>query len=195
MRSASARIETGPSVASAVADVAGSRFCGLVQQVSAGGVALRGPSRPRHRANCARVLLPAAQCGAVGGDHAAPDTVLADIPRPQRQFEALGAYKARDADGDRRGRLAAGLVCFRTGREPLVGIEAAVSAASVPDDPGPQGLIGELDGQRRIRRPGSGPVQGVGRSARDPPARGCVKQPYARSLPSHPVRWGTWTPA
>jgi len=148
-------------VASAAADVAGSRFCGLVQQVSAGGVPLPGPSRPRHWADCPRVLLPAAQCGAVGGDHAAPDTVLADIPRPQRQFEALGAYKARDADGDRRRRLAAGLVCIRTGREPLVGIKAAVGAAGVPDDPGPQGMIGEPDG-RRIRRPGSGPVQGAG---------------------------------
>jgi len=44
---------------------------------------LPGPSRPRDRADCARVL-PAAQCRAVGGDHTAPDTVLADIPRPQR---------------------------------------------------------------------------------------------------------------
>jgi hypothetical protein len=120
-----------------------------------------GPSRPRHRADCAGVL-PAAQCRAVGGDHTAPDTVLADIPRPQRQFQALGAYKAGDADGDRRGRLVAGLACFRTGREPLVGIEAAVSAAGVPDDLGPQGLIGQRDGRRRIRRPGSGPVRGVG---------------------------------
>jgi len=119
------------------------------------------PSRPRDRADCARVL-PAAQCRAVGGDHTAPDTMLADIPRPQRQFQALGAYKAGDADGDRRGRLVAGPVCFRTGRKPLVGIEAAVSATGVPDDPGPQGLIGQRDGRRRIRRPGSGPVPGVG---------------------------------
>jgi len=106
----------------------GSRFCGLVQQVSAGGVPLPGSSRMRHRADCARVL-PAAQCRAVGGDQAGPDTVLADIPLPQRQFQALGAYQAGGADGDRRGRLVAGLVCFRTDREPLVGIEGAVSAA------------------------------------------------------------------
>ena len=44
---------------------------------------LPGPSRPRDRADCARVL-PAAQCRAVGGNHTAPDSVLADIPRPQR---------------------------------------------------------------------------------------------------------------
>src|SRR5690349_13135432 len=105
---------------------------------------------------------PAAQCRAVGGHQAGPDTVLADSPVPQRQFQALGAYQAGGADGDRRGRLVAGLVCFRTDRKPLVGIEGAVSAAGVPDDPGPQGLIGERDGRRRIRRPGSRPVQGVG---------------------------------
>jgi len=122
---------------------------------------LPAPSRPRDRADCARVL-PAPQCRAVGGDHTAPDTVLADFPKPQRQFQALGAYKAGDADGDRRGRLVAGPACFRTSRKPLVGIEAAVSAAGVPDDPGPQGLIGQRDGRRRIRWPGSGPVQGVG---------------------------------
>jgi hypothetical protein len=59
---------------------------------------------------------------------------------------------------------------------------------------GPQGLIGERDGRRRIRRPGSRPRSGCGRSARDPPARGCAKQPCARSLPRHRVRWNTWTP-
>jgi hypothetical protein len=150
---------TEPEVASSDAtniDSAGS-FSGSPRVV----FPLPGPSRPRHRADCARVL-PAAQCRAVGGDHTAPDTVLADIPRPQRQFQALGAYKAGDADGNRRGRLVAGLACFRTGREPLVGIEAAVSAAGVPDDPGPQGLIRQRDRRRRIRRPASGPAQGVG---------------------------------
>src|ERR1700748_1379730 len=81
---------------------------------------LPGPSRPRDRADCARVL-PAAQCRAVGGDHTAPDTVLADIPRPQRQFQALGAYKAGDADGDSRGRLVAGLAWFRAGPGTLGG--------------------------------------------------------------------------
>jgi transposase len=74
-RDESARIETGPSLATASADVAGSRFRGLVQQVSAGRVPYagafkaaapgglcsgasggamprgrRGPGRPRHRA-------------------------------------------------------------------------------------------------------------------------------------------------
>jgi hypothetical protein len=99
-----------------------------------------GLSRPQHRADCARVPA-AAQRRPVGGDQAAPDTVLADIPGPQRQFQALRAHRAGGADGDRRGRLVAGLACFCTDREPLVGIEGAVSAAGVPDDPGPAAAL------------------------------------------------------
>jgi hypothetical protein len=142
------------------ATFAGSRFRGLVQQISAGRVPMPGLSWQQRRADCARVP-PAAQCRAVGGEQAAPDSVLADIPMPQRQFQALGAYQAGGADRDSRRSLVAGLVCLRTDREPLVGIEGAVSAAGVPDDPVPQGPIGELDGRRRIRRPGRSPVQSV----------------------------------
>jgi hypothetical protein len=141
-----------------------------------------GLSRPQHRADCARVPA-AAQRRPVGGDQAAPDTVLADIPGPQRQFQALRAHRAGGADGDRRGRLVAGLACFRTDREPLVGIEGAVSAAGVPDDPGPQGPIGDRDGRRRIRRPGSGPVRGVGGRPGIRQRRGCAKQPCAPPFP------------
>ena len=90
----------------------------------------------RGLADCAQVP-PAAQCRAFGGDQAAPDTMLADIPVPQRQLQALGAYQAAGADGDRRGRLPAGLVGLHTDREPLVGVKAAVSAPGMPDDPGP----------------------------------------------------------
>ena len=80
---------------------------------------------------------PAAQCRAFGGDQAAPDAMLADIPVPQRELQALGVYQAGGADGDRRGRLPAGLVCLHTDREPLVGVKAAVGAPGVLDDPGP----------------------------------------------------------
>ena len=37
------------------------------------------------------------QCRAFGGGQAAPDTVLADIPVPQRQRQALGADQAGGA--------------------------------------------------------------------------------------------------
>src|SRR5260370_30285669 len=85
----------------------------------------------------------AAKCGASGGAQAAPDAMLADIPVPQRQGQALGAYRTGRADGDRGGCLLPGLACLGADREPLVGIEAGVSTAGVPDDPVPQGLIGE----------------------------------------------------
>jgi hypothetical protein len=160
-RDESARIETGRAWRRRQPTLRDHASAGLFSRSPRVVSPMPGLSRPRHRADCARVP-PAAQCRAVGGDQAAPDTVLADIPVPQRQFQALGAYQAGGADRDRRGRLVAGLVCFRTDREPLVGIEGAVSAAGVPDDPGPQGLIGERDGRRRIRRPGSGPVHSVG---------------------------------
>src|SRR5258706_12717173 len=127
---------TGPSLATASADVAGLRFRGLVPQVSSGHVPYAGAFKAVGPADWARVP-PAAQCRAVGGDQAAPDTVLADIPVPQRQFQALGACQAGGADGDRRGRLAAGLGWFRADRGPMGGVAGAVRAAGVPVDPGP----------------------------------------------------------
>src|SRR5258708_1997384 len=84
--------------------------------------------------------------------------MLADIPVPQRQLQALGAYQADGADGNRRGRLPAGLVRLHTDREPPVGVKAAVSAPGVPDDPGPRGLIAERPPPQRILRPDQGPV-------------------------------------
>src|SRR5260221_5410140 len=112
---------TGPSLATASADVAGSRFRGLVQQVSSGHVPYAGAFKAVGPADCARVP-PAAQCRAVGGDQAAPDTVLADIPVPQRQVQALGAWQAGGADGDRRGRLPAGPCCVRAVPGTLVAV-------------------------------------------------------------------------
>ena len=100
----------------------------------------------------------ATQCHTLGGDQAAPNTVLTDIPAPQRQRQALDAYHA---DGDGRGRLLASLVGLHTDREPVVGIEVAVSAPGVPDDLLGQRLIGEPTGRRSMRRTSSGPVQEV----------------------------------
>src|ERR1700745_391529 len=77
-----------------------------------------------------------------------PDAMLADLPVPQRQLQAFGAYQAGGADGDGCGRLPAGLVCLHTDREPLVGVKAAVSAPDVPDDPGP--------GDRSVNGTGTG---------------------------------------
>src|SRR5215475_9297667 len=116
---------------------------------------------PRHRGNHGRTIIAGttvvlwsavvrgqlvAQSRAVGGDHASPDAVLADVPVPQRQLRALGAYRATGADGDRRSRLVAGPGWLDAGREPLVGIKTAVRAAGVPDDPGPQGIAGHRAG-------------------------------------------------
>jgi hypothetical protein len=86
---------------------------------------------------------PAAQVRAVGCDQAAPDTVLADVPVPQRQLQALGPYGATGADGDRGRCLVAGLGWLDTDRVPLVGVKAAVSAPGLPRDPGPQGIVGQ----------------------------------------------------
>ena len=63
----------------------------------------------------------AAQAGAVVGDQAAPDTMLADVPVPQRQLQTLGAHRASGANGDRRGRLLPGPGCVDTDWEPFVG--------------------------------------------------------------------------
>src|ERR1700677_2197248 len=90
----------------------------------------------------------AAQVRSVGGDEAAPDTVLADVPVPQRQLQALGPDGATSADGDRGRCLVARLGWLDTERIPLVGVKAAVSAPGLPGDPGPQGTVGQpLDGK------------------------------------------------
>src|SRR5262249_56040133 len=107
----------------------------------------------------------AAEAGAVGGDQAAPDTVLAYVPVPQRQLQALGAHRAPGADGDRRGGLASGPGCVDADREPFVGAKAAVSAPGVPGDPGPQGIIGQRRG---------GKAAGDGRAA---PRAACRARP------------------
>jgi hypothetical protein len=83
----------------------------------------------------------AAQGHALSGDHATPHAVLADIPVPKRQREALGAYRARYADGDRCGRLTTGLPDLHVYRKPVFGIKPACCAAGVPDDLPPQELI------------------------------------------------------
>src|SRR5260370_19085211 len=105
---------------------------------------------------------PAAQGRAFGWDQAAPDTVLADVPVPQGERQALGAYQAGRADSDRSGCLLPSLACLGADREPLVGIEAAVSTPGVPDDPGPGSLIAGRGGGPPTQRPPSGPGPGAG---------------------------------
>src|SRR5260370_11374832 len=104
-------------------------------------------------------LWPAAQGRAFGCDQAAPYAVLADVPVPQGERQALSAYQAGRADGDRSGRLLASLACLGADREPLVGVEAAVSTPGVPDDPGPGALIGERAGDQQIQLPQGGAVE------------------------------------
>ena len=74
---------------------------------------------------CRVCVQQAAQGHALGGDHATPYAVLADIPVPKRQREALGAHRARCADGDRRGRLVTGLPDLHVYRKPVFGIKRA----------------------------------------------------------------------
>jgi hypothetical protein len=69
----------------------------------------------------------AAQLRAVGGDQAAPDTVLADVPVPQRELQALAAHPAGGADSDSRGRLLTSPVRLGADREPLIRIKTLVS--------------------------------------------------------------------
>ena len=103
-------------------------------------------------------LWAAAQGRAFGWDQAAPDTVLADVPVPQGERQALGAYQAGRADGDRSGCLLPSLACLGADREPLVGIEAAVGTPGVPDDPGPGSLIAGRGGDQQTQWPHCGPV-------------------------------------
>src|SRR6266481_3338604 len=86
------------------------------------------------------------QVRAVGCDQAAPDTVLANVPVPQRQLQALGPYGTTGADGDRGRCLVAGPGRLDTDRVPLVGVKAAVSAPGLPGAPGTEGIAGQLLG-------------------------------------------------
>jgi hypothetical protein len=78
-------------------------------------------------------------------DEAAPDTVLADGPLPQRELEARAAHRAGRADGDGPGGLAAGGLGVGTDREPCVGIKTAISASR---------LTGDLRMHRPVGQPG-----------------------------------------
>jgi hypothetical protein len=79
-----------------------------------------------------------AQFGAFGRDETAPDAVLADIPVLQRQFQALGAYRAGPADGDRGARLTAGDLRPGADREPVIGVKHTPGAPRVAVHLGPQ---------------------------------------------------------
>jgi hypothetical protein len=74
--------------------------------------------------------------------------VLADVPVPQRQRQALAAHQAGAADSDRRRRLLTSHARLGADREPLIGVKTAISAPGMPDHPGPQNLIGERAGHR-----------------------------------------------
>jgi hypothetical protein len=54
--------------------------------------------------------------------------MLADVPVPQRQFQALGARRTGHTDRDRAGGLAAGYFLVETDRKPFVRIKGAASA-------------------------------------------------------------------
>jgi hypothetical protein len=98
---------------------------------------------------------PGPQSRAIGGDQATPDTVLADVPLPQRQHQALAAHQAASADSDRSGRLLARPAWLSTEREPLIGIQTAISTPGVPGDPSRQRPIGQPARRQRsyqIRR-------------------------------------------
>src|SRR5215468_7359341 len=85
---------------------------------------------------------------AVGCDQATPDTVLADVPVPQRQRSASRAYQATSADGGRGGWLVAGVGWLGADREPLAGMKAAASTAGIPGDLRPHGMSGHrVDGK------------------------------------------------
>src|SRR5690348_1997586 len=52
----------------------------------------------------------APQARTLGRDHAAPDAMLANVPVPRRERQALAAHPAVSADGDRSGSLLPGLL-------------------------------------------------------------------------------------
>jgi hypothetical protein len=70
----------------------------------------------------------AAQSPTFGWHEATPNAMLTNIPMPQRQFQALGAYRTGHADGDRGVRLAAGDLRPGTDREPVIGIKETPGA-------------------------------------------------------------------
>ena len=80
----------------------------------------------------------AAQSRAVGCDQPAPHTVLADIPMPQRQHQALAPDQATGADRDRSGGLLARPGRIHADREPLVRVKPAISTSAIPDHLGRQ---------------------------------------------------------
>ncbi len=86
---------------------------------------------------------PGAYLRALGGDQATPDAVLADVPVPQGQRQALAAHRAGRADSDRHGRLLASDARLSADREPLIRIKTALSAPGVCDDLSPQRPTGE----------------------------------------------------
>jgi hypothetical protein len=85
---------------------------------------------------------PTAQSRSLGGDEAAPDTVLADVPVPQRERQAVAAHWAGHAESDGCGCLLGGPARFSVDREPLIGIESAISTPGVPVNQSPQFRIG-----------------------------------------------------
>jgi hypothetical protein len=102
----------------------------------------------------------AAQARALGRDRAAPDAMLANVPVTQRERQALAAYRAGLANGDRGGSLPPGLLRPGTDREPLISVEAAIGAPGLPNDARPC-LIAHRGGSGSIRPPYSD----LGRSA------------------------------
>lgn len=69
-----------------------------------------------------------------GGEQAAPDSVLADVPVPQGQVQAVRADRADAADRDGDGWLAACGTRVCADREPKVGIDVTAGAPGPPDD-------------------------------------------------------------
>jgi hypothetical protein len=90
----------------------------------------------------------AAQGRTVCRHEAAPDTVLANIPVPQRELQALCSYRAGRADRDRGRCLAAGDLRAGANRKPLVRMKGAISAPRLPGDRGPYCMVGRLHGWR-----------------------------------------------
>ena len=104
------------------------------------------PPLPRPRQSLSRRVrrgprpAPAAQLRAVGCDQPAPHAVLADIPMPQRQHQALALDQATGAHRDRSGGLLARPARINADREPPVRVKAAIGTPAMPDHPGPQSI-------------------------------------------------------
>ena len=74
--------------------------------------------------------------------------MLANIPVPQRELQALRSYRAGRADRDRGRCLAAGDLRAGANRKPLVRMKGAISAPRLPGDRGPYLMVGRLRGWR-----------------------------------------------